>query len=121
MTRRAQKETKRKQLAQLAGRQNIKLELKMGNYANWFITWQQSMAGEGGGKQQELYRGRDIEKHKFKMPNCTNFNEYEKSYDKLHSNRKRRYSRAQAVATLSRLDLLRYIPRANAPWSDVAS
>lgn len=40
MTRRAQKETKRKQLAQLAGRQNIKLELKMGNYANWFITWQ---------------------------------------------------------------------------------
>lgn len=115
------RETKRKQLAQLAGRQNIKLELKMGNYANWFITWQLPKGRREGENNKNSEEGGKTDKHKFKMPNCTNFNGYEKSYDKLHSNRKRRYSRAQAVATLSRLDLLRYIPRANAPWSDVAS
>lgn len=57
MTRRAKggtTKTKRKQLAQLAGRQNIKLELKIGNYANWFITLATgNVEGENNNKSRE--------------------------------------------------------------------
>lgn len=57
MTRRAKggtTKTKHKQLAQLAGRQNIKLELKMGNYANWFITLATgNVEGENNNKSRE--------------------------------------------------------------------
>lgn len=97
MTRRAKggtTKTKHKQLAQLAGRQNIKLELKMGNYANWFITLATgNVEGENnnkGGKQ----------KNKFKMPNCTNFNRHEKRVTNC-TRIALKYSRAQGVASSS--------------------
>lgn len=118
------KETKRKQLAQLAGRQNIKLELKMGNYANWFITWQLSMGGGRGKNNKNSEEGGKTGRRNINLK-C--------QIVRILMDTKRVTTNCTRIASvgtvepkrlqpsLSRLDLLRYIPRANAPWSDVAS